>query len=103
MKMLTAAAIPATCWLLLLVASGGEALLETVPAIDLTDYFAVTASSTCGDPPTFHEWPKNSGSLESCSGSEYPVNSVVDGNVSTRWQSANGDAAVNVTFTLEQV
>ena len=102
--MVSMRSISASCVLFLLVASGGGAdLLQGEPLIDLTDHFAVSATSTCGDPPTLFEWPKNSGHFEVCSGSDYSIENVADGNASTRWQSVNGESSVDVTFTVNQV
>lgn len=79
------------------------ALSENQPSIDLTSYFEVSATSTCGDPPTFFDSPKNSGQFGICSGTNYSIDNVIDGDNTTRWQSANGDSPVDVTFTLAQV
>lgn len=90
------------CTLLLLVASS-IALPEDEPYIDLTWHFSFSATSVCGDPPTQFEYPQNSGQLQSCNGSDYSEEKALDRNSSTRWQSANGETPVEISFTLEQV
>ena len=88
---------------LLLLVTASVALPENQPYIDLTSYFAVSSTSVCGDPPTLYESPRNSGNFQSCTGSEYSIDNTVDGNASTRWQSANGETPVEVSFSLLQV
>lgn len=91
-----------SCTLLLLVGSC-IALPEDEPYIDLTWHFSFSATSVCGDPPTQFEYPKNSGQLESCNGSDYSEEKALDRNSSTRWQSANGETPVEISFTLKKV
>lgn len=90
------------CTLLLLVASC-NALPVDEHYVDLTRYFSFSATSVCGDPPTQFEYPKNSGQLQSCNGSDYSEEKALDGNLSTRWQSANGETPVEISFTLNKV
>lgn len=91
------------CCALLLLLVNCVALPVDEPYIDLTSYYSLSASSVCGDAPTQFEIPKNSGQLQNCNGSEYLVENAVDGNSSTRWQSASGDTPVEIYFTLSQV
>lgn len=95
-------ATPVFCTLVLLVASC-IALPENEPYIDLTWHFSFSATSVCGDPPTQFEYPQNSGQLQTCNGSDYSEEKALDRNSSTRWQSANGETPVEISFTLIQV
>ena len=90
---------------LLLLASSCSGVPQPVsePSIDLTRYFTPSATSVCGDPPTQFELPKNSGQLQTCNGSQYAVENALDGNFSTRWQSANGETPVSLSLALNKV
>ena len=90
-------------FVLLILATSCVAQSVGEPYIDLTSYFTLSASSACGDPPTLFESPKNSGQFQSCNGSHFSAENAVDGNFSTRWQSANGESPVNISLTLDQV
>lgn len=87
----------------LLLSASCTALPAEDPYIDLTRYFAFSASSTCGDPPALFEFPVNSGQLQNCSGDDHAEAFATDGDPTTRWQAANGETPVTLTFSLQQV
>ena len=88
---------------LLLLASSSGVFSGNKPYIDLTNYFTVSVTSVCGDPPTPFELPQNSGQFQVCVGNEYSVDNLVDGNLDTRWQSVSGESPVDILFTIKQV
>lgn len=89
--------------ILLLLDGGCSVNTSTEPSFDVTRYFNLTANSTCGDPPTLFEDRNAPGVLLNCSAGEHEAHFALDGDLNTRWQSANGDNPVSFTFSLQQV
>ena len=93
----------------LLIAVGVAAGLPgSQPSVDLTELFPISsATSACGSdtPLTSYEEPQNSGLFQTCGsgGNEFPVQSLQDGNSSTKWQSENGISPVQLNFTISEV
>ena len=72
------------------------------PRLDVTQFFAFDANSTCGgDPPTLFEL--RSGEFQNCSLNEHESSFAVDGDQTTWWQSQNGEDPVALMFSLSEV
>ena len=67
---------------------------------DLTRFFSLEASSTCGDTP-----PSGSGDLGivSCLPGERNASFVLDDDLESWWQSEDGESPVELTFSLQNV
>ena len=68
---------------------------------DVTRFFSLEASSTCGDTP-----PSGSGDglgIVSCLPGERNVSFVLDGDLESWWQSEDGESPVELTFSLQNV
>ena len=87
----------------LLLDVGCSANSPTASSFDVTRYFNLTTNSTCGDPPTLFEDRSAPGVLLNCTAGEHDARFALDGDLNTRWQSANGDTPVSLTFSLQQV
>ena len=92
--------------LLLILASSLLSCLSNELSLPLLNFDAasgatVHASSVCGDPPSQHVPPGSSlPTLIPCNASQYPAASLLDFNISTRWQSENTDSPVSITIAL---
>ncbi len=83
-----------------LVATGGT----SAESLDVTRFFSLEASSTCGEtPPSPGSGSGDGLQVSSCLPGERNASFALDSDVETWWQSGDGDSPVELTFSLQNV
>ena len=71
--------------------------------IEVSQYFSVSANSTCGEGDTPTSFVTAGGDEVNCTRGDHEAAFILDGNLDTWWQSENNATPVAITFSLQQV